>query len=356
MKFKTYILSSIIGVIFSLFCVGGIVYYVDPYFQYHPPKEQLAYDMPTNDFMYYNSGIAKSYSYDTIITGSSMSRSFLPSYVDEKFNCQSVKLSMAEATGKDFSVLLPVVARHEGTKRIIIGLDDFAFNTPKDYSAYDKPMYLYDLNKFNDVKYLANFSGLQESYRVLLNTKNGLRTTSMDDYQNYTLVNDFSAEQVKKIYIDGIDKVEHTEPTPFHELEKTVTTNLNANLIPIIEENPDIEFVCYFPPYSIVSWGMLPNIENRLNVTQIIIESLMDYENVSLYFFSQETEHIVDLDHYMDTIHYDSEIANEVVDFISDENNKLTKENYIDTLNYFRTFLYGYDYDSLLEQEPESAL
>ena len=65
MKMKRFVIVSVSGVIACLLLVASIVYYVDPYFQYHTPREGLAYNMEMNSFSYYNAGIAKNYEYDT---------------------------------------------------------------------------------------------------------------------------------------------------------------------------------------------------------------------------------------------------------------------------------------------------
>ena len=349
MRFKTYILSSILGMLFVLLTVSVVVYYVDPYFQYHTPRDDMAYSMNTNDFSYYNAGIAKSFSYDTVITGSSMSRSFLTSYIDEQFGCHSVKLSMAEARGKDFSVLLPVVVKNDALKRIIIGLDTFAYNVDKDYSAYEKPMHLYDDNPFNDVLYLTNMDGVLKTLDVLRNTKNGGQTTEMDNYQNYAMSNTFSKEKVVKIYKNSLP-IQHNEEFDLESLKAVVTANLNQNLISIIKDNSDIEFMFYFPPYSIVRWGMQENPDADIACMKMLIEELIIYPNVSIYFYQGERATITDLEHYMDTIHFDSVVANKIVDYMADDKNKLTAENYETVLNEFSTFVKNYHYEQLIEE------
>lgn len=348
MKFKTYIISSICGILFVLLAVGVTVYYVDPYFQYHTPRSDMAYDMAMNDFSYYNAGIAKNFSYDTIITGSSMSRSFLTSYVDEQFECSSVKLSMAEARGKDFSILLPLVMKNTNLKRVILGLDTFAFNVDKDFSAYEKPMHLYDDNPFNDVLYLGNMDGLLKTFDVLQFTANGGNTTNMDDYQNYAVFNTFSAEKVLEIY-ENSSPVNKNESSDFGMLEKIVVENLSQNLLPIVENNPDIHFIFYFPPYSIVKWGLMEKPGDEIQCMKIIIEQLIDYPNASLYFYQGEQNVITDLEHYMDTIHFDSVVANRIVDYMADESNKLTSENYEAILSEFSMFVRDYDFNLLKE-------
>lgn len=348
MKIKSYIISSICGIICMLSLVGIFVFYVDPYLQYHVPNENMAYNMEMNSFSYYNPGIAKNYNYDTIVTGSSMSRAMMPSYIDEVFGGQTVKLSMAEARGKDFSILFSVVEQNPNLKRIIMGLDTFAFMVDKDYSSYEKPMYLYDNNPLNDGLYLMNMDGVLESKKVLDYTANGGTTTSMDDYQNYVSINTFSRENVIQ-WCANVFPAEQSSLTNREELKQRIVENLEQNLIPTIEKNKEVEFLFYFPPYSIVRWGNTSNIAEEMESMKTIVERLIRYENVSLYFYQGEQDVITDLDHYMDTIHFDSIVANKIVDYIADDDNKLTVDNYANVLDEFEAFLKNYDYVMLME-------
>lgn len=352
MKYKHFILFSLIGILMSLTAVGLFVYKIDPYLQYHEPNDQLAYSLDGNSFAYINPGIVKNYSYDTIITGSSMSRSFLPTYIDQQLDCQTVKLSMAEARGKDFRDLLSFACRQDNLKRVIMGLDTFAFNVDKDFTSYEKPLYLYDDYLFNDMLYLANMKGLLESYETLKFTVDGGQTTSMDDYQNYAKVNTFSKEKVLEIYKKNAPI---TRDANFDQikLNNTIIENLEKNLLPTIENNPEIEFIFYFPPYSIVRWGITENIEAEIYAMKLIAEQLLPYENVSIYFSQGNTEVITNLDYYMDTIHFNSEVANLIIDDIVNNQRKLTISNYQFVIDEFYYFVDSYDYDALISNQDQ---
>ena len=346
MNGKKYVISSLSLLLIIILAIGSFVYYIDPYSFFHGERNDFPYVMETNDFMYYNPGIARNYEYDTVVTGSSMSRAMRPTYIDKKLNCKSVKLSMAEARGKDFATLLPVIFRNHKLKRIIIGLDTFAFDVDKDYSVYEKPEYMYDNNPFNDIKYLINYDSVLKSLKVLNDKRKGNITTSKDDYQNYTLINQFSEEIVKSIYKQSLP-VAYTEPIDKLEYEKTIQENLEANIIPFIIEHPNVKFDFYFPPYSVVKWGLMGNIDEGLNKIEIIAKILIDYENVSLYFFQGQQEVITDLNHYMDTIHFDTIIADQIVDYIADTGNEMEKETYLKEIKNFGEFIKSYNFSEL---------
>lgn len=348
MKCRNFTNIIIIGVLVILASSCIVVYKIDPYQQYHKPQEGLTYVMATNDFSYYNPGIAKNYDYDTVITGSSMSRSFQPGYVEEKLGYKTIKLSMAEARGKDFADLFDVLERQDNWKRTIMGLDTFAFKVDKDYSSYEKPLYLYDEKLYNDIYYAINMDGVLGCAKVIADTKTGEQTTTMDDYQNYALTNTFSREQVLNLYDKTVEKNADYDQ---QKLELTIKENLMKNIIPVIERNEDREFIFYFPPYSIVRWANTVNVMEDIEAMKIICEQLIGYPNVSIFFYQGEQDVITDLDHYMDTIHYDSIVANQIIDYISDGNNRMTENNFEKILDEFKKFVLEYDYSMLRDEK-----
>ncbi len=346
MNYKKFSLIVISGLLLVMLLTGITVYYIDPFFQYHKPNKNMSYVLDTNSFAYINPGIAKNFEYDTVITGSSMSRAIEPSYVNDVLGGKTVKLSMAEARGKDLSELFEVLEKQSNVKKIVMSLDTFAYSVDKDYSTYTYPLYLYDENCLNDVLYLMNMKGLTESYNVLKNTKNKSVSTNMDQYQNYVYENTFSKEKVLEIYnTSKLDKQEVKYDRLLHK--QTVMNNLEQNIIPMIEKREDIEFLFYFPPYSIVRWGITENVKKEIDTMIILVEQLISYDNVSVFFYQGKEEVITSLDHYMDSIHFDTEVANDIVNYISNPQNRLTQSNYVKEISEFEKFVLNYDYTKL---------
>ena len=67
------------------------------------------------------------------------------------------------------------------------------------------------------------------------------------------------------------------------------------DIISLIEENPQIEFYIFFPPYSICWWDSLNQygtavLMRRIDMEQFAIEKLIEYENVHLFSFFNDFE------------------------------------------------------------------
>lgn len=349
MSGKKYVLSCLGGTLVLLMACALVIAYVDPFLQYHQPNPKYSYVLETDLFAYTNPGIAKHYDYDTVIMGSSMSRSFLPSHIDEQFDARTVKLSMAEARGRDLRDMLTVVEKNPKLKRVIIGLDAFAFDVDKNKTSYDKPMYLYDEYLWNDLPYVFSMDNLLRCHEVLSNTAQGVPSTTMDDYQNYAVTCTFGRQAPLGIFQREYTG-ERSEALNTQEERDNIIESLQVNLLPFLERNPEVEFLFYYPPYSVARWGVDQAPFKKLETMKIMAETLLPYDNAKLYFYQGDTQVITDLDHYMDSIHFDSEVANDIVDSMAQGEHLLTEENYQEVFSAFQDFIASYDYEGELKQ------
>ena len=91
MKCRKWAIGTIISYFAALVCVGGFVVWVDPYFHYHAPLDGMAYVMEEEQYM--NDGITRNFSYDAVITGSSISENFSVEKLNELFDVNAVRLT-----------------------------------------------------------------------------------------------------------------------------------------------------------------------------------------------------------------------------------------------------------------------
>ena len=73
-KWNRIVLGGTLGL---LIIIGAATAVIDPFLHYHLPLKGLEY--PLLDERYQNDGIARHFSYDAIITGTSMTQNFKPS-------------------------------------------------------------------------------------------------------------------------------------------------------------------------------------------------------------------------------------------------------------------------------------
>lgn len=349
MKSSSYIKITILGAIVSLGFFAGITIYVDPLFHYHKPTKGLEY--PLYDERYMNYGIAKHFDYNSIITGTSMTQNFKTSQWDEYFGTQSIKTPFAGASYKEVNDLLTCAFDHNDSIQMVMrSLDPTMLIMEKDEMDYeDYPDYLYDKNIFNDVNYVLNkeiFFQFTEYVRTFM--KLGGSSTDFDTYKNWSGLYQYDEALMRESFVRREKKDEVAVLT--QEDKRKITENIKANVVEIAEAHPETEFYLFFPPYSIFYWDDLSQdgeLERRLKAHEMVIESLLEYDNIKLFSFFDRTDIICNLNYYKDSLHYNQEISDLIIDSMATGKNRLTKENYKNYLSFLQEFYGKYDYDSL---------
>ncbi len=299
-----------LGMAFSAcLLVAALVVYVDPFFHYHSPLKGFPYLVDNQ--LSQNPGMAAHMEYDSVILGSSMTVNFQTSWFKELMGLNAIKLSYSGAFPKDQANIMDIIfERDPGSskkekkkvKKVFLGVDVITYTGGVDETKYPVPEYLYDDNYLNDIKYLLNKD-------VILN----YILRPMADPDPTDLSNVYASWWTEEYYSE--QWVLHNYTSPEQVVEETargaylasVEKNLAVNICPYIEQNPETEFIVFFPPYSILFWNDVLK-ENHLEATmeeyRYITERLNAYENVKVYFFPDREEIICDLNHYADYSHY----------------------------------------------------
>lgn len=344
---KRWCILFIISFLILLLAGGGLIIVIDPYFHYHKPLSQLAYKI--YDERYQNDGILKHFDYNAIITGTSMTENFKTSEFDELFDVKSVKVPFSGASYREINENLErAVCATPDIKYIIRGLDYDSFFKEADLMRYDSyPDYLYDDNPLNDVKYFLNKTILFEAAynNVIVYTQEGGVTTSFDDYANWNSLVEFGKVKVLEQYTRK-DKVEKSQIIHLNP------DNIKQNVIALAKENTQIQFYCFFTPYSIIYWDRLNQgglLENQLIMEKEAIELLLPYENIHLFSFFDAFDIITNLDNYKDPGHYSEDINSYILKCMSEGKHELTEENYEKYCKKVWEFYTTYDYDELFQ-------
>lgn len=342
-----------------LVVIGGFNVYIDPFFHYHVPLEDFAYLLDRNNERYQNYGILTHFSYDTIITGTSLTENFKSSECDAIFGGTTVKVPLAGATYKEINEQLEKAFESDNEITTVIrSLDLNRSLTDKDamMENYVFPTYMTNKNILDDVFYILNKDVTNLSLQVLQRTQNGEEMTTFDTYANWMAETYFGKEYVLLKY-DSNETTE-TEYVLTQEEVVKIKENINQNIIELVEAHPQTTFYLFIPPYSICYWHELVNkgeLSWMLETEKILIEELLPYSNIKLYSFENDFETICNLDNYIDLIHYGDWINTHILQCLMQENYILTKENYMDYLNEMKEFLLSYDYKALQLGGNENA-
>lgn len=289
--------------------IVALVVLIDPFEIYHRALfYQPAYSSDTQ--MYANAGVAKSYAYDSVIIGTSVTENCRPSVYDEALGGRFVKLCMNGGLSRDHAKMMDIAFRTHDVQRVVYGLDLFAFSQYYTNQKAVTPDYLYDDDLLNDVSYWFNKSVL---LRYVPEALARAASTEPDDSARDSMYfwNPPSMPTAEELFaLAGLTALPDAQQAA-DSLSGFTLENYEQNLLPYIRENPDTVFTVFFPPYSLLYWaqqaqsGMLDvRLAQRAQLTQLLLAE----PNVELYDFQARSEWTQDYSLYFDLIHYTSAV------------------------------------------------
>lgn len=347
-QYKKWLLIFIVMLAAAAAAVILLVVYVDPFFQYHEPLEDFPYvvDNQINQ----NPGMAKHMDYDSVILGSSMTVNFNTNWFQELMGLKTLKLSYSGAFPRDEANIMDIVFKsgHE-VKAAFLGIDVITYTGGVEETKYPIPKYLYDDNVWNDISYVLNKDVLLEY--ILRPLADPDKTDLATVYASWWTEEYYNKQWVMHNYEQPELVEEEADPENY---VNNVTANLDANICPYIEANPDTEFYIFYPPYSILFWNDVLR-ENHMEATmreyEYLTECLLEYDNVRVFFFPSQEWIVSDLDNYADYSHYHPDINRYMTECFSSGECEVTKENLHEELTKMRDIVKTYDFEELFSVE-----
>ena len=329
---------------------GGMTYFLDPLLQYGNERGPLTSREYTE--MYSNPGIAKNYDYNAVFVGSSIVENATVSELDELFGCKTIKVPYSGATSYNHKKILNVCYNSgQRIDYVFWALDEYALTT--DYMAprYPLPEYLYDDDKMNDLSYLLNLDIFYfYTMKDIFNTVKGNQQIMMKDG---SWVDDESVYCKENALASFAYPMEKKESKGDLYYAKNLKSNLDYNILSLVDAHPETTFVFYMVPYSISFWYMEK--QNGLmdadfyNVKTALGE-ILSRDNTEVHFFQNEEEIITSLDNYKDYTHFKPSINCWMSKEINKNSHLLNPNDYEDTLNHFYKYLSDFDYDEFYNQ------
>lgn len=361
MKEKKFVLASLFTIIALLIICAATIIFVDPLFHYHKPLSTLQYQLC--DERYQNDGILRNFSYNAIITGTSMQENYKTSEFDEYFGTHSVKTCFSGADPKEICDNINLaLQRKSDVNTVFMGIcDGWQMDYFNNYYS-DFPEYLYDNNVFNDVSYLFNKSIILKylGKNALLYTLKGNQTTSFDDYSNWDSSAVYGMKQTltsykKYWYKDASILSDNTMMTD--DDYEFLKSNIEKNYIKMVQSNPNTTFYIYYNPFSILYFSFIRtegNMEKTFEAWKYFAEQMTKFENVQLYCFYDETDMICNLDNYKDYLHHNTNINTQILQWISNDSHIITSDNYKSYFAGIEDFYRNYNYDAIFADSKNS--
>lgn len=356
-SYKRWVIGTVLLCAAMFIFLASVTIYKDPFFHYHSPLPRYDYpqkEYPDSDERYLNDGISRNFSYEGIITGTSMAENFKASEAEALFGVRFIKVPYSGASFREINDnLLRAYDAGKKIKYIIRPLDYGFMVSDKDKydENFDYPFYLYNDNPFDDISYVLNKSILLKETIPVTKAPDG--KGSSVDFDRYGAWNNYYSGQFGAKYVLASYQIKDTAlpPQPFTGEDKELLLgNLQQNVTALAAEHPETSFYLFFTPYSIGYWDRMNNtgkLDWQIEMECLAIEELLQYPNIKLYSFTDDFEMTCNLDNYRDCLHYGDWISSRILEQMKNGEHLLTKDNYQEYLQNIRDFYTSYDYASL---------
>lgn len=328
-----------------LVLIALITIVIDPFVHYHAPLFGLA--AAETDERGQMIGVAKNVPYDTAIVGSSMSENFEAGWFsDGVIGNSTVKLSMQGAHFDDYSRLLNVVLSKPETKTVIISLDNYLIlHNPEEFPT-TIPDHLDNDTVTDDIYYLWNKS-VSFVYLPQFIINNFTEGFSADSAYCWADMYKFDKYVATASYLP-VRLMQQSDEEAFDTYYGYADEFLSG-ITPYIEARPDVTFMFYAPPYSILYWDdciLHGRLTAEICAINEVYKKLLEYDNVRLFYFQDDWDIITNLDNYKDYSHFSQDISHYIYECMRDGKCELTGETSFDTLLKFSEDVAAYDHES----------
>ena len=313
-------------------------------------------------------GMTKHYNYDSIIIGSSHLENTSSRETSEKLGGKFINISISGSDYYERSFVLNYILNKNKIKKVIYSLDNLK-QVRRGHPRYPLETfdYLYDRNPINDfnvylndkyINCLITFSKKTEciGHKLDLDRPKAWFKKKHHKERFGGLENWFKGKNRNKAiksYKNIVNialKVKMNEIIPSRNLSKELDKTqlyVNNNIIKIIEEYPNTEFILVLPPYPRLKFAMdaqynIRNFEIYKEMIRYIVNQNKTLTNLKLFGWGDKP-FLDDIANYKDTSHFSHTINSWMLDAISREEGRLTPSNIEEYLNIITEKAIGFD-------------
>ena len=346
--YKKFTIVTLSATLALLLLFGGVIWAFDPFLQYHQPLFSLSVDYQVE--RYQNAGIIKNWRYQNVVTGSSMTGNFRPSWFDQYFDGGTVKLTYPDAYVSELVRALTVCWEKQRIAKAFVGLDINMLIRSESGNTHVMPDYLYNDFLPDDVSYVLNKSVMFDY--VTHTAKFNVDGRHIPFDEAFTWDQDYEWSQQKVLSSYNRPSAAETKADP-HMYDQAVLENLSI-FCDFAEKYPEIEFYVFSAPYSILYWdsrARIGDIEAILSANLLTINTLSQYPNVRFYYFNNMEEIVTDLDNYTDSVHYSKQISRDMVKWMAEGTGLATAADAAQQIDKMRDMVAAFDFEALVEKK-----
>ena len=358
MGYRRFVMNVFLLVLAAYLLLALAVFVIDPFQHYR----EASFYMPMFDYdysRYLNPGMARNFSYDTAVIGTSMVMNFTRRSVMEAFGGDMVNLAILSATMAEQRLMLDTVIEAGRADRVIYGLDIFTYDNEGDmYGVNPFPFYLYDDNVLNDYRYLFNHFSRKASYSILEGNLLGRGGEKFDRDHAYNVGGEavFGRQKAIESYRERYWEALEGEPAAAgSRMTGRLEGNFDSYILPVLKANTGTRFEIFYPPYSYLHWALYLEttpleMEDVLEFKRHVYERTRGLGNVRVYDFQSEEGVTFNLDNYMDINHFSFEITRWIVNSMAEGRYLVTGETLPGLLGSFAAQMGSIDLDALHER------
>ena len=287
-----------------------LVFAVDPHYRYRLP---FFYDTVYYQLYATAPRLLRDLNYDTLFIGSSMTRNFYLNDIDRTLGVKSIKLAAAGAATIDLKKFFDIAreAKGDALKKVVFSLDIYSLN--KSEPHYKEFSYLYRDDFKEEYRYIFSRQTYGDMYYLL---KRKLRPKKKRQHQadpNRMFSTEYPGMRfgIAEVVADARANVSsHHTQTPANP--EVFERNLENELLPMVAENPKVQFLFYLAPYHIYTWcqsEQFKEAEGLLSQRTRVMKELLKYPNVKLYDYQADRTLVCNHSFYSDVQHFGSKAA-----------------------------------------------
>lgn len=352
-KAKRFLIIIFISILVFTLVPVAIIIYVDPFINYHEPQDELkgSYQYEQLYDVYWKMGQVKHATGNAIWVGSSLSTHFNKEQIDSALSVDCSTGIIASGRYNIYEKFINLFMSNNETDTVF-----YEFQPAHLYDDYDWsriPEYMETDSIFDDSEYLFNKDVFKQSLKVLKSYIKNKRSADkveivkeekiIDENAGYgveIVANTLTSNKVLVTY-DQINEV-------YAERKELAYKNIDTYIIPMIKNNPNVKFVFFDPPCSVVSPYVYNNtgyLDIYIDYQKSVISYLLSYgyDNVEFYFLQDDAEFCTNLEHYMDEGHYNDLGQKLMVESIANKKHIMTLENIDEMYDNFRTYVINYE-------------
>lgn len=336
---KKFILFSA----FELVLLLAVVLFFDPFYQYHT---SLFGPEVLNDRDNQMPGTIRNFDYDSVIIGTSLMENCNTAYLDNAYGIKTLKVVRAGSPNSDLLYYMNMVhevkaKKNTELKKVFWCMDVNELTTdtaPTLRKGNDTPWYLHTKSPLDDVTYLCNKEIILKTIpKNLMFAKSGINTG--ENAYNWARDKDFSVAKAMTAYTRP-SKDSFRPMADFSEEIPVIQANI-SNTVAEVNAHPETEYIFFYPPHSIIWWdsayvnGLL---DRDYYVIEESMKAFLDCPNAKVYFY-MDMDEILDLDNYMDMVHFIPEMNQAELEGIVNEKGRVTKATLPEYINSIKNLV-----------------